>query len=119
MLPTKIIRILSFAPDVDNLEGDGNLPDGLTRSEEEALEIPEVNAMRQDLTQLIAMLEGQPEDDDFMPEEGGLGSDLADDLGLQQWLEDDEWEDEDDAATEGEDEDGTETIEESSLEELD
>ena len=81
------------------------------------MEIPEVNSMRSDLTQLIAMLEGQPEDDDFMPEEGTLGSDLADDLGLQQWLENDEWEDVDVTVTEGED--GTGTTEESSLEELD
>ena len=95
------------------------------------MEIPEVNSMRSDLTQLIAMLEGQPEDDDFMPDEGALGSDLADDLGLQQWLENDEWEDTgEDSATEGEDgtrviesslvegEDGTGAIE-SSLDELD
>jgi hypothetical protein len=81
------------------------------------LDIPEVNSMRSDLNQLIAMLEGQPEDDDFMPMEGALGSNLADDLGLQQWLEDDEWEDEEIVATEGED--GTGAIEESSLEELD
>lgn len=73
--------------------------------------------MRSDLNQLIAMLEGQPDDDDFVPIEGALGSDLADDLGLQQWLEDDEWEDEDIVGTEGED--GTGTIEESSLDELD
>ena len=67
------------------------------------MEIPAVNSMRSDLTQLIAMLEGQPEDDDFMPDEGALGSELADDLGLQQWLENDEWEDTgEDSATEGE-----------------
>jgi hypothetical protein len=82
------------------------------------LDIPEVNSMRSDLNQLIAMLEGQPDDDDdFMPLEGGLGSDLTDDLGLQQWLENDEWEDVDVAASEGEDETGTR--DESSLEELD
>jgi hypothetical protein len=73
--------------------------------------------MRSDLNQLIAMLEGQPEDDDFLMEEGDPGFDPADDLGLQQWLEDDEWEDEEIVATE--DEDGTGAIEESSLEELD
>jgi hypothetical protein len=73
--------------------------------------------MRSDLNQLIAMLEGQPEDDDFLMEEGDPGFDPADDLGLQQWLEDDEWEDEEIVATEGED--GTGTIEESSLDELD
>jgi hypothetical protein len=74
--------------------------------------------MRSDLNQLIAMLEGQPEDDDFLMEEGDPGFDPADDLGLQQWLEDDEWADEGDfAETEGED--GTGMIEESSLEELD
>ena len=82
------------------------------------MDIPEVNSMRSDLNQLIAMLEGQPDDDDdFMPLEGGLGSDLTDDLGLQQWLENDEWEDVDVAASEGEDE--IVTREESSLEELD
>jgi hypothetical protein len=82
------------------------------------LDIPEVNSMRSDLNQLIAMLEGQPDDDDdFMPLEGGLGSDLTDDLGLQQWLENDEWEDVDVTVTEGEAETGT--TEESSLEELD
>lgn len=82
------------------------------------MDIPEVNSMRSDLNQLIAMLEGQPDDDDdFMPLEGGLGSDLTDDLGLQQWLENDEWEDVDVAASE--DEDGTGTMEESSLEDLD
>lgn len=82
------------------------------------MDIPEVNSMRSDLNQLIAMLEGQPDDDDdFMPLEGGLGSDLTDDLGLQQWLENDEWEDVDVAASEGED--GTGTMEESSLEDLD
>jgi hypothetical protein len=81
------------------------------------LDIPEVNSMRSDLNQLIAMLEGQPEDDDFMMAEGDPGFDPADDLGLQQWLEDDEWEDEEIVATEGED--GTGAIEESSLEELD
>ena len=82
------------------------------------MEIPQVNSMRSDLHQLIAMLEGQPDDDDdFMPLEGGLGSDLTDDLGLQQWLENDEWEDVDVTATEGED--GTGTTEESSLGELD
>lgn len=73
--------------------------------------------MRSDLNQLIAMLEGQPEDDDFLMEEGDPGFDPADDLGLQQWLEDDEWEDEEIDATEGEDETGR--IAESSLEELD
>jgi hypothetical protein len=52
-----------------------------------------------------------------MPLEGGLGSDLTDDLGLQQWLENDEWEDVDVTVTEGEAETGT--TEESSLEELD
>ena len=82
------------------------------------MDIPEVNSMRSDLNQLIAMLEGQPDDDDdFMPLEGGLGSDLTDDLGLQQWLENDEWEDVDVTVTEGEAETGT--TEESSLEELD
>lgn len=82
------------------------------------MDIPEVNSMRSDLNQLIAMLEGQPDDDDdFMPLEGGLGSDLTDDLGLQQWLENDEWEDVDVTVTEGEAEPGT--TEESSLEELD
>ena len=81
------------------------------------MDIPEVNSMRSDLNQLIAMLEGQPEDDDFLMEEGDPGFDPADDLGLQQWLEDDEWEDEEIVATE--DEDGTGAIEESSLEELD
>lgn len=80
------------------------------------MEIPEVNSMRSDLTQLIAMLEGQPEDDDFMPDEGAIGSDLADDLGLQQWLENDEWEDTgEDSAAEGEN--GTVVIE-STLDEL-
>jgi hypothetical protein len=73
--------------------------------------------MRSHLNQLIAMLEGQPEDDGFMMAEGDPGFDPADDLGLQQWLEDDEWEDEEIVATEGED--GTGTLEESSLEELD
>ena len=94
------------------------IPDDPSNSGEDALDIPEVNSMRSDLNQLIAMLEGQPDDDDdFMPLEGGLGSDLTDDLGLQQWLENDEWEDVDVTVTEGED--GTGTTEESSLEELD
>ena len=81
------------------------------------MDIPEVNSMRSDLNQLIAMLEGQPEDDDFLMEEGDPGFDPADDLGLQQWLENDEWEDVDVTVTEGEAETGT--TEESSLEELD
>ena len=118
VLPTKIIRILSFAPNLDNPEDDEMIPDDPSNSGEDALDIPEVNSMRSDLNQLIAMLEGQPDDDDdFMPLEGGLGSDLTDDLGLQQWLENDEWEDVDVTVTEGED--GTGTTEESSLEELD
>ena len=118
VLPTKIIRILSFAPNVESPEDDEKIPDDPSKSGEDALDIPEVNSMRSDLNQLIAMLEGQPDDDDdFMPLEGGLGSDLTDDLGLQQWLENDEWEDVDVAASEGEDEIGTR--DESSLEELD
>jgi len=117
VLPTKIIRILSFAPDLNHLDADETIAENPTRSGEDALDIPEVNNMRSDLNQLIAMLEGQPEDDDFMPMEGALGSNLADDLGLQQWLEEDEWEDEDVVVTEGED--GFGTMEESSLEELD
>jgi hypothetical protein len=117
VLPTKIIRVLSFAPDLNNLEADETIADESSRSGEDALDIPEVNSMRSDLNQLIAMLEGQPEDDDFMPVEGALGSDLADDLGLQQWLEEDEWEDEDVVLTEGED--GHGIMDESSLEELD
>jgi hypothetical protein len=108
---------LSFAPDLNNLEADETIADESSRSGEDALDIPEVNSMRSDLNQLIAMLEGQPEDDDFMPVEGALGSDLADDLGLQQWLEEDEWEDEDVVLTEGED--GHGIMDESSLEELD
>ena len=93
------------------------IADDPSNSGEDALDIPEVNSMRSDLNQLIAMLEGQPDDDDdFMPLEGGLGSDLTDDLGLQQWLENDEWEDTgEDSAAEGED--GTVVIE-SSLDEL-
>ena len=117
VLPTKIIRILSFAPDLNHLDADETIAENPTRSGEDALDIPEVNNMRSDLNQLIAMLEGQPEDDDFMPMDGALGSNLADDLGLQQWLEEDEWEDEDVVVTEGED--GFGTMEESSLEELD
>lgn len=117
VLPTKIIRVLSFAPDLEDPDADEAIPDNLTGSGEDSLDIPEVNSMRSDLHHLIAMLEGQPEDDDFMPVEGALGSDLADDLGLQQWLEEDEWEDEDVVVTEGED--GTGTLEESHLEELD
>lgn len=93
------------------------MPDDLARSEEDPLVLPEVNTMRSDLTQLIAMLEGQPEDDDFMPVEAALAPDLADDLGLQQWLEDDEWEDEETVAGEGENEDGT--LGESNLDDLD
>lgn len=93
------------------------MPDDLARSEEDPLVLPEVNAMRSDLTQLIAMLEGQPEDDDFMPVEAALAPDLTDDLGLQQWLEDDEWEDEETVTGEGEDGDGT--LGESNLEDLD
>jgi hypothetical protein len=89
--------------------------DELSRNDGNPLVVPEVNSMRSDLNQLIAMLEGQPEDDDFMPLEAG--SDLADDLGLQQWLEEDEWEDEDADAVEGDDE--TEAMEESNLEDLD
>ena len=79
--------------------------------------------MRSDLNQLIAMLEGQPDidHDDFMLAEGAPGFDPADDLGLQDWLQDDEWEDEDEdeEVVETEGEDGIETLEESSLEELD
>jgi hypothetical protein len=94
VLPTKIIRILTFAPDLDN---PGSYEE-LSRNEEEPLVVPEVNSMRSDLIQLIAMLEGQPDDDDFTP---ALAPDLADDLGLQQWLEEDEWEDTEFDASQG------------------
>jgi hypothetical protein len=106
---------LSFAPDLDNLEADENIVDELSRNDGNPLVVPEVNSMRSDLNQLIAMLEGQPEDEDFMPLEAG--PDLADDLGLQQWLEEDEWEDEDADAVESDDEIGD--MEESNLEDLD
>lgn len=77
--------------------------------------------MRSDLNQLIAMLEGQPDidHDDFMLAEGAPGLDPADDLGLQDWLQDDEWEDEDEDFAETGGEDGTGALQESSLEELD
>jgi hypothetical protein len=106
---------LSFAPDLNNLEADENIVDELLRDDGNPLVVPEVNTMRSDLNQLIAMLEGQPEDDDFMPIEAG--PDLADDLGLQQWLEEDEWEDEDGGVVEGDGE--SEVMGESNLEDLD
>jgi len=120
VLPTKIIRILSFAPDIDNPEDEEKIINDPSSTVEDALDIPEVNSMRSDLNQLIAMLEGQPDiDEDFLAADGS-----TDDLGLQQWLENDEWEDENDewegediVATEGED--GIETVEQSSLEDLD
>ena len=62
--------------------------------------------MRSDLTQLISILEGDPDLADLPVT---MEQDVADDLGLEEWLEEDEWEDED------EDEENTET----SLDEVD
>jgi hypothetical protein len=86
ILPTKVIRVLSFAPDLDNPEVDETIERSKTETErteaaDPAAEIPPVANMRSDLIQLIAMLEGEPE--------------FENDLGLDEWLEEDEWEDED------------------------
>jgi hypothetical protein len=86
ILPTKVIRVLSFAPDLDNPEVDETIERSETETErteaaDPAAEIPPVANMRSDLIQLIAMLEGEPE--------------FENDLGLDEWLEEDEWEDED------------------------
>lgn len=48
--------------------------------------------MRSDLVQLIAMLEGEPDLADLPVT---VDQEVADDLGLEEWLEEDEWEDED------------------------
>lgn len=53
--------------------------------------------MRSDLIQLLAMLEGEPELDEDI--EVPMGQELADEMGLDEWLdvdEDGEWEDEQD-----------------------
>lgn len=111
-MPTKVIRVLSFAPDLENPDADDTL--AAERGEDEAddpADVPEVNVMRSQLIQLIAMLEGEPELEDDLPVEVEQG--VAEDLGLQEWLSEDEWE----SAEEGED--GPNGTQESSLEELD
>jgi hypothetical protein len=68
--------------------------------------------MRSDLVQLIAMLEGEPDLADLPVT---MDQEVADDLGLEEWLEEDEWEDESDTEIENDYEEGAET----SLDELD
>jgi len=91
ILPTKIIRVLSFAPDLNNSNGDERVESPVVRSDEAPAFVPEVSTMRSDLIQLIAMLEGEAVDEE-----------IEDDLGLEEWLEEDEWEhaDEDEEDTE-------------------
>lgn len=115
ILPTKIIRVLSFAPDLSNPEIDEEISKAAPKSDEDPLVIPDVNNMRSDLIQLIAMLEGQPDDIENVEVDTNVHPDLADDLGLEQWLEEDEWEDDDGSGDEG----ANGTAEESNLEELD
>lgn len=93
ILPTKVIRVLSFAPDLENPEVDETIEDPVERGEGDPLAVPQMNTMRSDLIQLIAMLEGEPELEDDMPV--AVNQDIADDLGLEEWLEEDEWEDAD------------------------
>ncbi|KAM0720225.1 hypothetical protein Q7P37_004361 [Cladosporium fusiforme] len=94
ILPTKVIRILSFAPDLEDPKADDEIPDPRERSDDEPLAVPEVNTMRSDLIQLLAMLEGEPELDEDI--EVPMGQELADEMGLEEWLDEDgEWEDED------------------------
>lgn len=96
ILPTKVIRILSFAPDLENPKADDEIQDPAERGEDERVVLPEVNTMRSDLIQLIAMLEGEPELEDDVQVE--MGEDVGEELGLEEWLgeegEDGEWEDE-------------------------
>lgn len=49
--------------------------------------MPEVNAMRSDLIQLIAMLEGEPALEEDMPIP--MDEETAEDLGLEEWLDTD------------------------------
>jgi hypothetical protein len=93
ILPTKVIRVLSFAPDLENPNGDETVENAAVRSEGAPLAVPEVGTMRSDLIQLIAMLEGEPELENDIPV--AVDQEVADDLGLEEWLEEDEWEYED------------------------
>lgn len=108
---------MSFAPDLENPEIDEDISKAPLKSDEDPLVIPDVNNMRSDLIQLIAMLEGQPDDIENVPIDTNVHPDLADDLGLEQWLEEDEWEDAEEGS--GEEEGHGETTAESNLEELD
>ena len=93
ILPTKVIRVLSFAPDLENPAVDETIENRAERGEGVAAEVPQVNNMRSDLIQLIAMLEGEPDLADLPVT---VDQEVADDLGLEEWLEEDEWEDESD-----------------------
>ena len=84
--------MLSFAPDLENPEVDETIERSVAGTPSEA-EVPPVTNMRSDLIQLIAMLEGEPELADYPVT---VGQEVADDLGLEEWLEEDEWEDEED-----------------------
>lgn len=111
-MPTKVIRILSFAPDLENPDADDTLAAERGQDEtDDPADVPEVNVMRSQLIQLIAMLEGEPELEDDLPVEVEQG--VAEDLGLQEWLSEDEWE----SAEEGEG--GGDGMHDSNLEELD
>lgn len=96
ILPTKVIRILSFAPDLENTKSDDEIPDPRERGVDEPLAVPEVSTMRSDLIQLLAMLEGEPELEDDI--EVPMGQELADEMGLEEWLDieggEGDWEDE-------------------------
>lgn len=88
-----MIRVLSFAPDLENPAVDETIENRAERGEGVAAEVPPVNNMRSDLIQLIAMLEGEPDLADLPVT---VDQEVADDLGLEEWLEEDEWEDESD-----------------------
>jgi hypothetical protein len=98
--------VLSFAPDFEDPFVDEMSGDRVECEVGSPAEVPEVHNMRSDLTQLISILEGDPDLADLPVT---MEQDVADDLGLEEWLEEDEWEDED------EDEENTET----SLDEVD
>ena len=93
IMATKVIRVLSFAPDLNDPHGDERVGSPVERSDEAPAVVPEVSTMRSDLIQLIAMLEGEPDLADLPVT---VDQEVADDLGLEEWLEEDEWEDESD-----------------------
>jgi len=117
ILPTKIIRVLSLAPDLEAVdayhpscgsffadeallgprpEGDGFGVSGVGVAEAEteragvageAARVPEMNAMRADLYTLISMLEGEPEIEDDLDME--VPMDIEEDMDLEEWLTED------------------------------